>query len=53
MAIKLYAKIASAVEASLLEDQGAPLVVEDNAIRLDLHPYEIKTVILQLVAGQA
>jgi alpha-mannosidase len=50
VAVKLHAKVSSANEANLLEDMGRALSVEDNTVRFDLHPYEIKTIILQVEA---
>jgi alpha-mannosidase len=46
--VKLRAKVASASEANLLEDPGRSLALEEGAIRFDLHPYEIKTVVFRL-----
>jgi alpha-mannosidase len=49
--IKLAAKIVEACEANLLEDAGKTLKVEDNAVRFDLRPFEIRTIRLKL-SGQ-
>jgi alpha-mannosidase len=53
VSIKLHARIASATEANLLEDPGSPIETEDNTIRLNLRPYEIRTVILHLAPGES
>lgn len=44
VAVKFKLKLASARETNLLEDAGAELAVQDDAIRLDLRPFEIKTI---------
>ena len=41
----------SAREANLLEDAGADVKTEGNTVRLDLTPFEIKTIRLRLGAG--
>ncbi len=46
--VKLNAKITAAHEANLLEDRGAKISVKENAVRFDLHPYEIKTIAFEL-----
>ncbi len=46
--IKLHATIAAAHEANLLEDSGHPLKIQGNSVQFDLHPFEIKTIKLQL-----
>ncbi len=46
--IKLRARVLAAHEANLMEDQGAPLKTVDDGIRLDLGPFEIKTIRLRL-----
>ena len=46
--LKLHARISSAFEANLLEDPGQALPVQDDGVRFDLHPYEIKTFLFQL-----
>ena len=48
VAIKLRARVLAAHEANLMEDQGAPLKTVDDGIRLDLGPFEIKTIRLRL-----
>jgi alpha-mannosidase len=42
------AKVAEARNANLLEDPEAELKVENNAIALDLRPYQIRTIRLEL-----
>ncbi len=46
--IKLNARVLSANEANLMEDTGAKLSVEHDAVFIDLHPFEIKTLKLRL-----
>ena len=46
--VKLSVPMASAKEANLMEDPLLELPVRDDAIRLDLRPFEIKTICLQL-----
>jgi alpha-mannosidase len=46
--IKLRDKVISAHEANLMEDTGKELKAKDNALRFDLHPFEIKTFKLRL-----
>jgi alpha-mannosidase len=46
--IKLRARVQSAHEANLMEDPGTPLSTEGDVVRLDLGPFEIKTVKLRL-----
>jgi len=49
--IKLNSKVLSAHEANLLEDAGTELNAGGNSVRLDLHPFEIKTIRLRLGSG--
>jgi alpha-mannosidase len=49
--IKLRARVLSARDANLLEDAGADLKTEGDGLRLDLTPFEIKTIRLRLGAG--
>ena len=46
--IKLSAKILAAHEANLLEDAGAQIDTEADSLRVDLRPFEIKTIRLKL-----
>jgi alpha-mannosidase len=46
--VRLHARLRSAQEANLLEDPGRALEVKDDAVRLDLHPFEIKTLLLRV-----
>jgi alpha-mannosidase len=46
--LRLHAKIRSAREVNLMEDPGSKLNVRDNSIRLDFHPFEIKSCEFQL-----
>lgn len=46
--VKLRAKVVSAHDANLLEDAGTAIKVEGDAVRLDLGPFEIKTIVLRL-----
>jgi alpha-mannosidase len=46
--ITLKAGIGAAHEADLLEDSGSRLKVRNDAVEFDLHPFEIKTIKLQL-----
>jgi alpha-mannosidase len=47
--IRFKPRIASACEANLLEDSGGHLKIEENTVRFDLHPFEIKTIKLSLL----
>jgi alpha-mannosidase len=40
--------VASANESNLIEETGQSLAVQNNTLRFDLHPFEIKTFKLQL-----
>jgi alpha-mannosidase len=42
-ALRFNAALLSAEETNLMEDPGHKLKVQDNSIRFDLHPFEIKT----------
>ena len=46
--IKFQAKMTRAEEVNLMEDPGRMLVVAADTLRLDLRPFEIKTIKLQL-----
>jgi alpha-mannosidase len=46
--IKLRAKVLGAREANLLEDAGSDLKTDGDGLQFDLHPYEIKTLLLRL-----
>ena len=46
--VKLTARLRAARAANLLEDAGADLVIQDNGVQFDLHPFEIKTVELRV-----
>lgn len=46
--VTLGARILSAHEANLMEDTGKQLKVQKDAVQFDLHPFEIKTLQLQL-----
>jgi alpha-mannosidase len=46
--LSVQAAVSSAREANLLEDLGRPLLVQDDGVRFDLHPFEIKTILFQL-----
>ncbi len=48
VAIKLTPSLRSAREANLLEDDGTEVKSEGNTLRLDLTPFEIRTVRLKL-----
>ena len=50
VAIRLRARVVSANEANLMEDAGRGLAVENDTVRFDLHPFEIKTVLLRLAS---
>ena len=50
--IKLHAGITTAYEANLLEDSGRKLKVQNNTVQFDLHPFEIKTIKLQLAPSK-
>ncbi len=46
--IRLQARIASAHEANLMEDELAKIEIRNDTLRFDLHPFEIKTFKLRL-----
>ena len=46
--IKVNAEVLSAHETNLMEDPGPRMAVLSNTVRFDLHPFEIKTMTLQL-----
>ena len=46
--LKLHAKIDSAHEVNLLEDQGSKIRVHNDTLHFDLHAFEIKSIKLQL-----
>ncbi len=46
--LNLRIKVAAAWESDLLEKPGRKLKVEKDAVRFDLHPFEIKTILLKL-----
>lgn len=46
--LTVTAGIASAHEANLMEDSGSELKTDGSTVQFDLHPYEIKTLKLQL-----
>lgn len=50
--IELQAKVESAFEANLIEQPGSKLQVQDNGLRFDLGPFQIKTFQLRLGALQ-
>jgi alpha-mannosidase len=50
--IKLNAKAQSAREANLVEDAGGDLKVERDSLRIDLQPFEIRTIRIRLDGGR-
>jgi alpha-mannosidase len=46
--MKLKPNVLSASEANLLEDAGSNLKLDGKSVRVDLHPFEIKTIRLRL-----
>ncbi len=46
--IRLSGQIAAAEEVNLMEDPGRKLPVADNTVELNFHPFEIKTIKLQM-----
>jgi alpha-mannosidase len=48
VAIKLNTKVMSAREANLMEDPGGEIKTDGNSVLFDLHPFEIKTILLRL-----
>ena len=48
VAIKFRAKVQRAHEANLMDDPGTPLSAAGDTVRLDLGPFEIKTIRLRL-----
>lgn len=46
--IRVPTGISAAEEVNLMEDAGVKLAVTDNVLHIELHPFEIKTVRLQL-----
>jgi len=45
--VKFHGRIASAYEANLLEDSARRLKVQNDSLKFDLHPFEIKTISFQ------
>jgi alpha-mannosidase len=45
--VKLSADLAEASEADLLETEGKALDLADGAFRVELTPYQIKTIVLR------
>src|SRR5579862_1658165 len=52
VAVRINAKVAGADEANLLEDTTGRLQVKGNAVMIDLHPFEIKTLKLRVAGVQ-
>jgi alpha-mannosidase len=50
--IKLNAKVIAAREVNLMEDPGKPLKVRNDTVQFDLHPFEIKTIKVQLAPAR-
>jgi alpha-mannosidase len=48
VAVRPQPELLVATEANLLEDAGQVLKIENNAVRFDLRPFEIKTILLRL-----
>ena len=46
--IRFHATIAAANQANLLEDSERKLKVQNDSLQFDLHPFEIKTIKIQL-----
>jgi alpha-mannosidase len=51
--VKLRARIIAARETGLLEDAGSELKVENDTVRFDLRPFEIKTIKLTLAPAKS
>lgn len=51
VSIRLSAQVQRAEEINLLEDPGQPLDVQEDTVRLNLKPFEIKTIRLELARG--
>ena len=49
--IKFHVPVSSAFETNLLGDDGKPLPAANGAVRLDLRPFEIKTLKVKLPTG--
>ena len=52
VSINFRAKVQSAHEANLMEDSGISLSAPGDTLRLDLGPFEIKTIRLRLGDGK-
>ena len=50
--IRINARIAGARAADLLENSGTALKPLKDTVQFDLHPFEIKTIKLQLLPGR-
>lgn len=50
--LALRADVAGAREVNLLDDPVRDLAVQENGVRFDLHPYEIKTIRFDLAPGR-
>ncbi len=50
VAIRIHARIEGAWEANLMEDPGHALPSEGDTLRLALHPFEIKTLVIRVAA---
>jgi alpha-mannosidase len=46
--LQLHASASSAFEADLLEDRIRPMLLENDGLRFDVRPYEIKTFVFRL-----
>ena len=46
--LQLHASVAAACEANLLEDPIRRLLLQNDGLRFDMHPYEIKTFVFRL-----
>jgi alpha-mannosidase len=52
VSIRINASLLSAHESNLMEDGGKPLAISNNTVKLDLKPFEIKTLKLKIADMQ-
>ncbi len=45
--LQLHTRVSTASEANLMEDPGRMIPLEEDGVRFDLRPFEIKTLLLQ------
>lgn len=50
--LKLHTRVSTASEVNLLEDPGRTVAVEEDSLRIDLRPFEIKTFLVRPGPGK-